>query len=118
MRKLLSLLVCFGIAASSGRVSVLAADQQEPLAALVEVLKDSRDPQMQLDILKGMSAALKGRRWGAMPGGGRDGEPRLTASKNAEISTLAQTLGLTFGSRKALAALRETALNSRSEIPV
>ena len=115
MRKLLSLLICLGIVASpfAGR----AADE-DPLAALVAVLKDSKDAQLQLDILRGISAALKGRRSAPMPAGWSDVESTLTANKNAEISTLAQSLGLTFGSQKALSSLRATALNTKAEIGV
>jgi putative heme-binding domain-containing protein len=115
MRKLLSLLVCVGffIAPTLAR----AADP-DPMASLVAVLKDTKDPQLQLDILRGISAALKGRRSVPMPQGWSAVETKLTASKNAEISTLAQTLGLTFGSQKALAALRETALDAKKEINV
>src|SRR5690349_2883964 len=115
MRKLLSLLVCVGIFIAP--TVALAADS-DPMASLVSVLKDAKDPQLQLDILRGISAALKGHRSVSMPEGWSAVESKLTASKNAEISTLAQTLGLTFGSQKALAALRETALDTKKQIAV
>jgi putative heme-binding domain-containing protein len=118
MRKLLSLLVCFGIAANSCLLVMAAETQGDPLAGLVAVLKDYRDPQLQLDILKGMSAALKGRRSVPMPAGWSDIESKFSASPNTEISALAQSLGLTFGSQKALAALHETTLNSKSQVAV
>jgi putative heme-binding domain-containing protein len=86
------------------------------MASLVAVLKDAKDSQLQLDILRGISAALKGRRSVPMPEGWSAVESKLTASKNAEISTLAQSLGLTFGSQKALAALRDNALDTKKEI--
>src|SRR3954468_3895387 len=105
MRTLLSLLFCLSL-------SLHAADN-EPLAALVGVLKDSKDPQLQLDILRGMTDAVKGRRSVAMPMGWAEVEGKLGASPNSEIKTLAQSLGLTFGSQKALAALRETVLNTK-----
>jgi putative heme-binding domain-containing protein len=115
MRKLFLLLVCIGMltAPFAGR----AADS-DPIASLVAVLKDSKDTQLQLDILRGISAAVKGRRSVPMPAGWSDVETKLTANKNAEVSTLAQSLGLTFGSQKALAALRATALDSKKEIAV
>src|SRR6266536_906691 len=31
----------------------------DPLSALVQVLRETRDPQLQLDVLKGLSAAFK-----------------------------------------------------------
>lgn len=115
MRKPLSLLICLGILLTP---SVARAADSDPLASLVTVLKDSKDPQLQLDVLRGISAALKGRRSVPMPPGWSDVESRLTASKNAEVSTLAQSLGLTFGSQKALTALRDTALNAKVQPPV
>jgi putative heme-binding domain-containing protein len=108
MRKLFSLLICVGFLAAP---FCARAAEAEPMAALVEVLKESKDPQLQLDVLKGMSAALKGVRSAPMPKGWSEVETKLTASKNAQISTLAQSLGLTFGSQKALAALRDVVLN-------
>lgn len=113
MRKLLSLLVCVGIV---GTPCMNRAADADPLASLVTVLKETRDPQVQLDVLKGISAALKGRRSVTMPAGWSDVEAKLTASKNAEISALAQSLGLTFGSQKALAALRASAIDDKAEI--
>src|ERR1051325_6677968 len=113
MRKLLSLLVCVGIATAP--FAARAADE-DSLGSLVAVLKNANDAQLELDILRGISAALKGRRSVPMPAGWSDVESKLTASKNAEISTLAQSLGLTFGSQKALTALRDMALDTKKEI--
>src|SRR5438105_11115147 len=73
---------------------------------------------MQLDVMKGMSAALKGRRSVAMPAGWSGVKTKLTTNKNAEVSTLAQSLGLTFGSHKASDALRSMTLNNKAEIGV
>jgi putative heme-binding domain-containing protein len=115
MRKIVSWLVC---------VLLLAAPVNAPAAeidgldALVSVLKESKDPQLQLDVLRGMSAALKGRRSATMPAGWKDVEGKLAGSKNTEITTLAQSLSLTFGSEKALAALQKTVADSRAEISV
>jgi len=115
MRKLFSLLICLGIVGSAfpGR-----AAEPDPLASLVAVLKSANDSQLQLDVLRGISAALKGRRSVPMPAGWSDVEAKLTASKNLEISTLAQSLGLTFGSQKALTALREKAQDAREPVGV
>jgi putative heme-binding domain-containing protein len=113
MRKLLSLLICLGIMVSPFAVRGAEAD---PLESLVAVLKKSTDTQLQLDILRGISAALKGRRSAPMPAGWSDVESKLTASKNAEVSTLAQSLGLTFGSQKALSALQKTVLDPKADL--
>src|SRR5688572_30179136 len=85
-------------------ISTPAADPG--LTALVQVLNDAADPQLQLDILRGMSDALKGKRDLAMPPGWDKVEQRLGASTNAQVKLLTQSLGLTFGSARALAQLR------------
>jgi putative heme-binding domain-containing protein len=108
MRFLLALVFCAGLA--------VGAAELDPLAALVGVLRESKDAQVQFDILKGISEAVKGRRSVAMPPGWAEIEGTLTASEDSRIRTLAQGLGLTFGSQKALAALRETALDAKAEL--
>lgn len=94
-----------------------ARAQGDPLDALVDVLRKTDDAQLQQDILKGVSEALKGKRSAPMPAGWADVEAKLAKSKNAEVRTMAQSLSLTFGSQNALAALRKTALDSKAEVP-
>jgi putative heme-binding domain-containing protein len=113
MRKLLLFLLGFGVTIAP--LHLRAADE-DPLAALVGVLKESNDAQLQLDILKGISDAVKGRRAVGMPAGWQEVETKLAASKNPQIRTLSQGLGLTFGSQKALASLRETATNPATDL--
>lgn len=74
--------------------------------ALVAVLKESEDPQLQLDILKGMSEGLKGQRNVKTPAGWEELEPQLAKSANTQVRELAQSLSLVFGSKGALTALR------------
>lgn len=85
--------------------SMIRADD-EALAALVQVLKESDDPAFQRDILRGMSLGLEGRRNVPQPEGWAGLEERLIASPNEEVRRLAQSLALIFGSRRALDALR------------
>lgn len=94
-----------------------ARAQGDPLDALVEVLRKTDDAQLQQDILKGVSEALKGKRSAPMPAGWSEVETKLAKSKNAEVRTMTQSLALTFGSQNALAALRKTALDSKAEVP-
>ncbi len=75
--------------------------------ALVAVLKESSDPQFQLDLLKGMSEGLKGQRNVKMPAGWEELEAKLSQSTNPQVRAIAQALALTFGSKGALAALRK-----------
>jgi putative heme-binding domain-containing protein len=63
---------------------------------------------MQLDVLKGLAAAFRGRRQVPMPKGWEPVAAALSRSANSEVRALAQSLSLTFGSAEALAALRQT----------
>jgi putative heme-binding domain-containing protein len=87
---------------------VVCAQTEDPLVRLVRLLGQSTDAQFQLDLLRGISDALKGHRTVPMPPGWDALESRLAGSPSAEVRALAQTLSLTFGSRNALAALRRT----------
>jgi len=93
-----------------------SAATQDGLAALVQVLNETRDQQVQLDVLNGITEALKGQRSVAMPKGWAEAETNLAKSKNAEARALGQGLGLVFGSQKALAALRELAQDAKAEL--
>lgn len=66
------------------------------------------DPAKQREMLAGLSAALKGQRSLPMPTGWDAVETKLATSKDADVRTMGQTLSLTFGSQKALTALRQT----------
>ncbi len=86
---------------------VIPAGAADPVEGLVEVLGGAEDVQLQLDILRGMTDALKGKRDVAMPAGWEKVEQRLGASGNPQVKLLTQGLGLTFGSQRALGQLRE-----------
>lgn len=88
-----------------------ADDSTEGLVALTELLGTSDDAQFQLDLLKGMSEGLKGRRGVPMPTGWDKVAEKLAKSPNAQVRELVQSLSVTFGSKVALSALRETLLN-------
>lgn len=104
---LCSFIVLFGGALSHG-----ADDANDALPALVQLLGTSDDPQFQLDLLKGMSDGLKGRREVKMPAGWETVAVKLAKNPNAQVRELAQSLSLTFGSASALKALRETLLSA------
>jgi putative heme-binding domain-containing protein len=91
-----------------------AEDAGDSLAVLVELLGSNDDPQFQLDVLKGMSDGLKGRREVKMPAGWEPVAEKLARSPNARVRELSQSLSVTFGSTSALAALRETLLNANA----
>lgn len=102
--------------ASSSFAQAQNDSSNEALPALVQVLGQSDDPQFQLDVLKGMSDGLKGRRGVKMPAGWEEVAAKLGKSSNSQIRELVQSLSLTFGSSSALASLRQTLVNSGSPI--
>ncbi|ODU24329.1 MAG: hypothetical protein ABS95_01995 [Verrucomicrobia bacterium SCN 57-15] len=85
------------------------------LSGLVQVLDSTSDSQMQLDILKGISEALKGKRQVPMPDGWRSVEKKLANSNDQQVRLLAQSLALTFGSREALGQLRQVVLDKNAD---
>ena len=81
------------------------------------VLKESDDASFQVDILKGIAAALKGQRNIKAPKGWNDIASKLTQSSSAEVRQLAQSLSLTFGSKAALDALRKVLIDDKTKLP-
>jgi putative heme-binding domain-containing protein len=100
--RLLVLIVALGFA-FEGR-----AQNDQALTAVVQVLGENDDVQFQLDVLRGMSEGLKGRRGVKMPQGWEEVAAKLSKSSNAEVRELARSLSLTFGSASAMSALRAT----------
>ena len=92
------------------------AGDDDGLPALIQLLNESDDPQLQLDILKGLSDGLKGRRDVKAPAGWDVLEPKLNKSSNPQIRDLAKSLALTFGSSTALLSLRQTLADSHAEM--
>ena len=88
----------------------------DPLPLLVHVLRGTADPELQLDILRGLSAAFKGRRQVPMPKGWEAVEAQLGGSPNADVRAIAQSLSLTFGSTSALVTLRKTASDRSADL--
>ena len=91
------------------------AQSDEALTALVQVLGENDDVQFQLDVLRGMSEGLKGRRGVKMPQGWDDVATKLGRSPNREVRELTQALSLTFGSATAMNALRNTLADANAD---
>tara|TARA_Y100001934_G_C12353081_1_gene776488 strand:+ start:1193 stop:2371 length:1179 start_codon:yes stop_codon:yes gene_type:complete len=79
----------------------------EGINALVEVLADNTDPQLDLDILRGLRDGLKGISSMKMPPRWKDVEARLKKSPVKEVRELAASLAGKFGSTDALNAFRK-----------
>jgi putative heme-binding domain-containing protein len=78
------------------------------LSILLQTLAKSDDAGAQLNLLRGMNAALKGRRNVAAPPEWEALAAKLSQSPNAEVREQAQTLGAVFGSGAAFDAMRKT----------
>ena len=96
----------------AGVAITLSAPAADSLPKLTQILAESSDAQLQLDVLRGLTFSVQGRRSAPMPDGWDAVEKKLAASLNAEVRTLAQALSLKFGSPTALAALRQTAADA------
>ncbi len=106
------------VAGLAGGFALRAAeDADEGLAALVELLGTGDDAQFQLDVLKGMSDGLKGRRGVKMPAGWEKVATKLNQTGSTPVRELVQSLSLTFGSASALQALRATLLDPSAGLP-
>ena len=86
------------------------------MSALVELLMESEDAAFQLDLLKGISAALKGQRDVRAPKAWDALAPRLAKSSNKEVRRLAEQLSLTFGSKTSLGALRRVLVDNNATL--
>jgi putative membrane-bound dehydrogenase-like protein len=92
-----------------------ALNTLEAFAAITETLNRAGDDAHRLEILGGLSLALKAQRHATMPQGWEAVETRLVASSNPEVRAQAQALSLTFGSSAALKALRNTLVDPKAE---
>jgi putative membrane-bound dehydrogenase-like protein len=85
----------------------IASLAESALSSLVKAIDETADATSRLDVLKGMYAALLGRRRVAMPAKWPAVSRRLLQG-GGEARDLALRLGLVFGDPEALAALRKT----------
>ena len=86
------------------------------LDPLIGFVAQSKDPQIQADVLKGIVEALRGVPKRPMPEAWKALEPRLLASESAEVKRHARTLAVKFGSQTALETIRRIAAGSDQPI--
>jgi putative heme-binding domain-containing protein len=110
MPKYALLLLTALIASPLARAADDAPD--DTIGLLVSVLKDTPDPAAQSDMLKGLNAALEGKRNVKMPAGWAELYPKLSASPNEEVRKQAQKLAAVFGDAGTLDAMKKTALDA------
>ena len=87
---------------------VAAEPASDGVALLVNVLADSDDAQLQLDVLKGMNAAMEGRRRVAPPAAWPAVRDKLFASNQPQVRAQAQSLAVVFGDTAAFDLMRRT----------
>ena len=97
-------------------IAVAAAQEPapNPLAVLVKTLAKIENPAVQVNILKGMNASLKGKRGLAAPAGWDELYAKLKTSPNEEVRQQAQSLAATFGGGAALEEMRKTLTDSNA----
>lgn len=88
-------------------LSCAAFAAEPPLDALTRTAAASHDSKLQLNVLRGMNAALKGKRNIPAPKGWAEFYASLSGSQNAELKQQAQMLSVIFGGGEALADLRK-----------
>jgi len=89
-----------------------ADDADDTIGLLIGVLKDTTDPAAQADMLKGINAAMEGKRNVKMPAGWQELYPKLAKSDNEDVRKQAQKLSATFGDAGTLDAMKKTALDA------
>jgi putative heme-binding domain-containing protein len=92
-----------------------AEDAPPVLSILAKQIVKTDDAGLQLNLLRGMNAALKGRRGVTAPPEWEALSAKLGASDNKEVRELVQSLGTIFGSKDAFAALRQTATDDKAD---
>ena len=95
---------------------IAAMEGEAPLAALTANLARVEDDGKRLAILRGVNAALRGRRSVAMPKGWEAVEQKLSRSNSEAIRSQVRALAVTFGSKPALASLRQTLTDPRADV--
>lgn len=113
--KTLNWMMCAAGLLVAGVNAGVRAAAPEAMTRMVRMLSETDDAQLQLDILRGLSAGFRGQERLSMPAGWEQVESRLGGSANGDVRTLVQTLSLTFGSQGALKALRALAADPKAE---
>src|ERR1051325_5291053 len=95
-----------------------ADDSGDTLGPLAQLLAESDDASFQLDILKGMSEALKGRAGMAMPANWPAAAQKLGKSPNAEVRQMAQSLSSFFGDPATMEKLKKVVKDHSAAVEV
>ena len=97
---------CPAAHAAAAEPDVKVDTQNDGAARLMALLAESDDPQLQLDVLRGVQAALDGRRAADEPRGWPAVYAKLSKSDRAELRSLTRALAAVFGDERAIAEMR------------
>lgn len=88
----------------------------DTLALLVDVLKTTDDPAAQADMLRGLVAAMEGKRNVKMPAGWPELAARFAKSPNEEVRKTSQALSAVFGDAGTLDAMKKTVADAAQPV--
>ncbi|MEO7318298.1 MAG: family 16 glycoside hydrolase [Chthoniobacteraceae bacterium] len=111
----MKLLLPFAFAILLSFPAVRADDAPPALKFLMGALAESEDAGTQANLLRGINAALEGRRGITAPPEWEALAAKLGQSASADVREQAQRLGVTFGSAGALAAMRKVFADQNAE---
>lgn len=94
----------------------LFSEENSGLDALVQVLNQVEDSSFQRDVLDGMLEGLRGRKNVKMPKDWPGTYSKLSMSESAEVRDRSLKVALVFGDPGAIKRLKETALDSDTEL--
>jgi putative heme-binding domain-containing protein len=112
IRGLLSVIVLIGLAAGLARAQEGGDDT---IGLLIGVLKETEDPAAQADMLKGLNAAMEGKKGVKMPAGWPELYAKLAKSANESVKAEAQKLAAVFGDASTLEAMKKLALDASKD---
>lgn len=104
--------VMLGVSAGTVR----ADDTDDTLQLLLGVIKETNDPAAQADMLKGLNAAMEGKRNVKMPAGWQELYPKLQQSSNETVRKESAKLAAVFGDTATLDAMKKTLLDAKKPV--
>jgi putative heme-binding domain-containing protein len=113
---LIGVVAVLGCAAATAQTPAEGDTDADGVSVLVEMLAENNDPQFQLDILKGINAAMEGRRRVVAPKGWTAVRDKLFASASRDVRAQAQSLAVVFGDTVAFDLMRKTLADRSADV--
>jgi hypothetical protein len=104
---MIRVLLCFIVVLGGAAPLIFAQDGgDDTIGLLIGVLKETDDPAAQADMLKGLNAAMEGKKGVKMPAGWPQLYANLAKSPNESVKTEARKLSAIFGDASTLDSTR------------